>query len=422
MKKRFLALLVAIAMLLCTAAAFAENSTRLTFAVTDLKLSYDGTDIDLTGLDAELSAMLTDSGLTGLMLSLFSGSNYENEVATAQAQLDENGLTFGMTGISSLYSMDLSGYGVDISELSLMNMHTFLSSLDINAVFAALQAASAQSNADAVSQYYTVGDDGVITISVSREQGAALIASMNSDSSADSAFSAEGTVTPAADGSCVIAIAGEIFADDDAAPYTFDCDTAAGTFALIAGANSEVAVTGTFGTDENGAFALVGDVAASNTSLCQFAVNSAFEEDGTESSFTLTADGMNLELNFAYNSYSFAFVGTMDQNGEVSSAALSYTGETGSNGTGYTTVGRIDGSVVSGEMNASLSFGIVLADETMDSAEWAMTGTDSAIDIASMTDEQTSTMQSELQSMLINAVLSMSGDVPGIASIVGSMM
>ena len=93
--KKLLALLAALAMLAASPAALAEDSTVYRLSVYDPIFYVNGEPaFDLTGLNVDLLAAVTDSGLNALIAELYTGEE-ASFAAAAQAQIDSEGLTFG---------------------------------------------------------------------------------------------------------------------------------------------------------------------------------------------------------------------------------------------------------------------------------------------------------------------------------------
>lgn len=105
---QIIALVLAL-MLPLSAAAFAEDdSTVYTIAVMNPVLTRDGeTLLDLTGLDVEFSAAVTDLGVLGLLMGCYAGDQLDL-VTSAQLQFDANGMAAYLDGMSSVYGLSAS--------------------------------------------------------------------------------------------------------------------------------------------------------------------------------------------------------------------------------------------------------------------------------------------------------------------------
>lgn len=103
---KLFALVLTLAMAL-SAVAIAEepapDSTIYTLALMDPIVTCNGeTLVDLTGLDLELAAALTDAGVLGLLLNVYAGENLDL-ITGAEMQFDANGFSLLLNGMSNLY-------------------------------------------------------------------------------------------------------------------------------------------------------------------------------------------------------------------------------------------------------------------------------------------------------------------------------
>ena len=128
--KKLLALLLTVLMLISAGAALAEPSTAYYVSVMDPIVYSNGeTSLDMTGLNVDLGALVSDVGCFAAQALVNVGENYETSALAAQAQLDSNGLTFSIDGMEKVYSVDLTQFtnGFDVTSfLPQIPAHTLL--------------------------------------------------------------------------------------------------------------------------------------------------------------------------------------------------------------------------------------------------------------------------------------------------------
>ena len=186
--KKLLALLAALAMLAASPAALAEDSTVYRLSVYDPIFYVNGEPaFDLTGLNVDLLAAVTDSGLNALIAELYTGEE-ASFAAAAQAQIDSEGLTFGLSGLRNAYRVDLpklDGRTSVSDALAALSLRSTLRNLPALLADGAPQAAgSAARRMNAVGVLFgdfvteTVTENGASThaFEIPRETGRALLA------------------------------------------------------------------------------------------------------------------------------------------------------------------------------------------------------------------------------------------------------
>ena len=105
MKKLTAMLAILLALMLTLPCALAENSTTYSLSLLDPILSQDGeTVFDLTGLNVDLVASVTDGAAQALSLELYAGDNYDY-ITSLQIQLAEEGIVLHLDGMSQSYCL-----------------------------------------------------------------------------------------------------------------------------------------------------------------------------------------------------------------------------------------------------------------------------------------------------------------------------
>ncbi len=98
-------LAVLLALMLMIPCALAEDSTIYSLSLLDPVLTQgDETVLDLTGLNLDLVAMVTDGVTQGLSLELYSGENYAY-LTSLQMQFAEEGIVLFLDGMTNSYSL-----------------------------------------------------------------------------------------------------------------------------------------------------------------------------------------------------------------------------------------------------------------------------------------------------------------------------
>ena len=180
MMKRLIALLVAL-MMLFSAAAVAEESTLLRVSLYDPQITYNNEVlVDMTGLNIDFDAAFTDSGLIGAMIELYTGEN-DDYLTGAYAQVDENGLSFYLDGMSSIYSCDVSAFvGMNpYVVLAALPLRMMVDEIDVSAINLDVNI-PAEARLAAVDAIFggmiTGSENGVNTFALDKEQGAEIMA------------------------------------------------------------------------------------------------------------------------------------------------------------------------------------------------------------------------------------------------------
>lgn len=105
MKKLTAMLAILLALVLTLSCALAEDSTTYSLSLLDPILYQDGeTVFDLTGLNVDLVASVTDGAAQALSLELYAGDNYDY-ITSLQVQLAEEGVVLYLDGMSQSYCL-----------------------------------------------------------------------------------------------------------------------------------------------------------------------------------------------------------------------------------------------------------------------------------------------------------------------------
>ena len=276
MKKLTAMLAILLALMLTLSCALAENSTTYSLSLLDPILYQDGeTVFDLTGLNVDLVASVTDGAAQALSLELYAGDNYDY-ITSLQIQLAEEGIVLYLDGMSQSYCLsydqlaemmgDETAAPVIKAIAPMVKSMALRSAIDQGA--AQLQQATDGMNLDMLRWAPVIGmadaivldDEGkcVLPIHVELEEGSQALAGVRQSieqSMANSevnmnveAFSAEGEVTVYGGENgyerYTIDLSGEIKIEDEeyACPYTLTADVTADDMSI------EFAVTQEDGT------------------------------------------------------------------------------------------------------------------------------------------------------------------------------
>lgn len=458
--KKLLALLLSLLMLIAPA-AMAEDSTRYTLSLMDPQVFMNGEVIaDMTGLNLDVDAAVTDSGLIGLILTLFAGENYDY-VTSLTAQLDNKGLVAYLNGMTDGYYLDLTPY-VGMNPAPLLGMfapRTMLNSIDPAAMAIPEPDFSGEARLSAVESWiaprtYDNLSDGATTtrhFSITREEGAESIAAakdllssfVDTDTASIESFELSGAiVTTEGVPGCTIEADGRVnFVDttnstrfnipikltytDDVASATLDV-----TVSDPAGSDEEIKLyVSSFTTPtENGktdVFTAATITVDGESMTLSFAVAPNFETEEvtyslgleipeTENSFTLAlstgiypeGDGFMLSL------------GTVEDGEEVY-MDIWYQGDDYSDpDLGDYKSGWFEVDVYQGEESYGAGLYVLMYKEDLDSGDWAL-NSEHAVDAASLTDDQTNALLTEAVTVLQNAIATLQQQVPGIALLTG---
>lgn len=459
--KKLLAMLLVL-MLALPCAALAEPSTAYTIAFKNPVLTMTGESLDMTGLDLELSALVSDVGQFAVTALVNVGPNFENNALSAQAQLDANGLTFTADGMSNVYSFDLTQFtnGFDVTTLLPMlpiysllkqpiEMDAAAIDMSVSARFAAIS--------ELFGQYAANG-----AISIDRTQGELLInqlltsietaaSSMDVEGIAElremrPAFDMTGSLT-GSDQSYTLAGEGQLYAgeSDEALRYDITLTDSAeafdGVINLYEPEGSEV-VTITIDSDstaaDNGRTAVNTSAVLTMTDTEDASVNeelmtityTATPEAGSPkmeyvAAMDLPTEDTNVTLAVSTGTngddIGFAIDLFANADGSSGNGFLYYTGaktvdELGTAFDGHFSIGAdIDGE------SAKFETDLLLRDTAMDTADWAYDST-GAIDVEKMDETQSTTAMMGLMGIAGTALGLISQHVPGLAPLLGSMM
>ena len=167
--------------------ALTPDSTLYRLSLYDPTVYLNGTPtVDLTGLNLDFVLAATDYGPLGAQIEMYTGE--DSTYATGlYAQLDPRGATFGVSGVSNNYFLDLTQLTGGLNPYSLLSLFPVRTTIST----AAASLASAQGGvpftsadrlemlndllASYVTESTTEGDTSTHAFTVSREQGAELL-------------------------------------------------------------------------------------------------------------------------------------------------------------------------------------------------------------------------------------------------------
>lgn len=465
--KKLLAMLLVL-MLALPCAALAEPSTAYTIALMNPVVSYMGQSIDMTGLDLELSAIVSDVGQFAATALVNVGQNFEHNALSAQAQLDSNGLTFTADGMSDVYSLDLKQFtnGFDVTTFlpmipaySMLKQPVQMQSAGVDMSLSARYAAVSE----LLSPYANNG-----SISIDRTQGELLInqlltmvetasSSVNVDGVAElraqrPAFDLNGALTvsgdPAANnGSYALVGTGNLYVGNPAESLPFDItltDSASASNAIVnihePGGTEvvSIALDSVSTPDSDGRTAVQTDVAMTLTDSADpsvfeelmsltysatpkagsrqmdYVVSLNVPEEETSASLLVSTGTNGDDIGFAIDMF-------YDDGSSAGSVFMYYTGAKAADALGTAISGQLSiGGDMDG-MNLRLDTGLLLRDTATDTAEWAYDSS-AAIPVESMDQMQSSAAMMGLMGIAGTAMTLINENVPGLAPFLSSMM
>ena len=464
--KKLLALFVAMAMLaVLPASALAEESTLYRLSIYDPILYVDDQAVlDMTGLNVDLLAGVTDSGVLSLMTELYTGEDVDYATGL-YAQLDPAGLTFSMGGVANNYRVDLTPYlGFNPCDLlSAFSPRTVMLSLPelVSGMGFELTAADRMNLVgdlfgSFVTDAATEGDTSTHTFEIDRATGEALISQITSAVEQTTGYpeatltgfdlsgtivatgnpeNGEASVSVDATGNLYYAIDGETVA-----PFTLtyadDMATITGALTLESEAGSAViGIEGAFDTTDDGRdssdVVVTLEDSVSGTTQMRFAAEPDAASDRVDYTFEALSSDEEVNLRAVLSTDSDPdFAESFDLTLEVESSEESLFFSTGYAGDVYND-GDEFGDYRGGTFYININDGVtdiyldmilgLFTEDFRDSAEW-MLDYESAIDVETMTENDITLAVMSAVGVLGNVSSMIMEDVPGLAPYVEGML
>jgi len=463
MKKlsRILALALSLMMAL-TCCAFAENtpsgydSTAYSLSIYDPVVYYNDTPvIDLTGANLDLNLVATDTGLTGLIVNLFAGENYDY-VTGATAQLDPTGVTAYLDGMSNTYNADISMMtGVNpYFFMSSVPLRTMLNSLDLSAL-EGVSFTPEMRVAMAAQMFSSIAGEpngSVYPISITAEQGRALLESLaDYIAQADAetaqeyraALAEDPAITFALDGSMtyngssiLVEMNGALTNSSETIPFFLKYSDDMNKIAIDAAIQDEAGET---------LASLIGESVTGPDANGQTATNALFTftvdgEDmhfgytalpsegtsGTDHTFSIAVPSEEVTIKYllqtgthpegvGFNTGVYVYPGE-----EYYGIGLQYTGDNlDANGaevpyhTGY-----LYTFAETNDESYALELGLMMQAYDVPTADWSLP-TEGAVDVLTMDESQQQAAMTEAMTVLQNALPTLMAGVPGLGALMG---
>lgn len=464
--KKLLALFVAMAMLaVLPASALAEESTLYRLSIYDPILYVDDQAVlDMTGLNVDLLAGVTDSGVLSLMTELYTGEDVDYATGL-YAQLDPAGLTFSMGGMANNYRVDLTPYlGFNPCDLlSAFSPRTVMLSLPelVSGMGFELTAADRMNLVgdlfgSFVTDTATEGDTSTHTFEIDRATGEALISQITSAVEQTTGYpeatltgfdlsgtivatgnpeNGEASVSVDATGNLYYAIDGETVA-----PFTLtyadDMATITGALTLESEAGSAViGIEGAFDTTDDGRdssdVVVTIEDSVSGTTQMRFAAEPDAASDRVDYTFEALNSDEEVNLRAVLSTDSDPdFAESFDLTLEVESSEESLFFSTGYAGDVYND-GDEFGDYRGGTFYININDGVtdiyldmilgLFTEDFRDSAEW-MLDYESAIDVETMTENDITLAVMSAVGVLGNVSSMIMEDVPSLAPYVEGML
>ena len=466
MMKKLLALFVAMAMLaVLPASALAEESTLYRLSIYDPILYVDDQAVlDMTGLNVDLLAGVTDSGVLSLMTELYTGEDVDYATGL-YAQLDPAGLTFSMGGMANNYRVDLTPYlGFNPCDLlSAFSPRTVMLSLPelVSGMGFELTAADRMNLVgdlfgSFVTDTATEGNTSTHTFEIDRATGEALISQITSAVEQTTGYpeatltgfdlsgtivatgnpeNGEASVSVDATGNLYYAIDGETVA-----PFTLtyadDMATITGALTLESEAGSAViGIEGAFDTTDDGRdssdVVVTIEDSVSGTTQMRFAAEPDAASDRVDYTFEALNSDEEVNLRAVLSTDSDPdFAESFDLTLEAESQEESFTFSTGYSGDVYND-GDEFGDYRGGTFYININDGVtdiyldmilgLFTEDFRDSAEW-MLDYESAIDVETMTENDITLAVMSAVGVLGNVSSMIMEDVPGLAPYVEGIL
>lgn len=460
MKKMF-ALLLALLMMFTTCSALAEPSTAYYVSVMDPVVYVNGEPVlDMTGLNVDLGALVSDVGCFALQALAYVGENFDIQAAGAQAQLDTNGLTFSIDGMENIYSLDLTQFtnGFDVTTfLPQIPAHTVLNMpVETEAVSIDLSLPVRYEGVTAMLAEF-VAEDG--SISIDKTQGELLINNVLTamETAADSldiegvaeiramriAFEMDGQLTvegdPAANaGSYAITGTGKVYAEghEDGVPVELNFSDSAEALNMslnAAGKYQSMSITmdnafssaadGRKGTESVTALTL------NDEELVEIVYTAAPVEESKQTDYVLSVNlpseqtSMSVLLSTGTNGddLGFGLDVFVDDGIDTAGMHLYYNGVKSVDELGTAINGFVSMGMDAGDESFALDTYLLLQATQTDTAEWAYDSAN-AIALETLSDTDAAALEAGLMGALGTAVTAITENVPGLAEIMSAMM
>ena len=461
--KKLLALLVAL-MLLVPAAMAEDDSTLYWLSLYDPQVTVDGETVaDLTGVNLDLNAAVTDTGVNSLILELYAGEEYDY-VTGLFAQLDANGLGVYLAGMNDMYLVDLARLaGFDLSSLlSLLPVRTMLEQLDLSEVEVDSLTITAEDRIDMLESllgdfvYESVEEDGAIVhrFSIAKEEGEEMFATV-----VEALRSTQLGAEIPEDAALSVELSGEIIAqgDPDSGDALWTVQAEGNLFVSGDGDETVLPMTA-FYTDDMQNVEL--SVKLTNDSGEEFTLaltSSDYAlEDGREEvdvTVTLSVDGEDVVLSYyvmpdensprmdyrleasvpsedsgfavdviadfdSDSAYSFYIAFTMTEDGEESAVDLYYVGDPADDPeSDMLNYGWAEVTLSDSESTFGVSADVYAFRQDMSAEDWVLDSSD-AVSILDMTDEDMSDAMTEATSVLQEMLQVLMEKVPALADFI----
>ena len=444
--------------------AMAEPSTAYTIAFRNPVITFTGESMDMTGLELELSALVSDAGLFAVTALVNVGENFENNALAAQAQLDSNGLTFTADGMDDVYTFDLKQLtnGFDVTTLlplfpvySLLKepieMEATAVDMSVSARYAAVSELFGQySENGAISIDRTEGEL-LINQALTSIESAAVSANVDVEGITElremrPAFDMTGSLTGNADAYTLtgegLLYSGEsedamryditltdseavldgvinLYESEGSAVISINLDSAATPAADGRSAVQTSAVMALTDTEDSSVndevltltYSATPDAASPRMDHV-FALN--LPTEATDASLTVSTGTNGDDIGFAID----LFANTPESSGN---AFLYYTGAKTTDDLGTAFEGQFTvGAEIDGQLG-KFDTGLLLRDTAMDTADWAY---DSAngIDVEQMDDIQSTSAMMNLSGIALNAMGLINEHVPGLVPLITNLL
>ena len=447
------------------ASALAEESTVYRLSIYDPILYVDDQAVlDMTGLNVDLLAGVTDSGVLSLMTELYTGEDVDYATGL-YAQLDPAGLTFSMGGMANNYRVDLTPYlGFNPCDLlSAFSPRTVMLSLPelVSGMGFELTAADRMNLVgdlfgSFVTDTATEGNTSTHTFEIDRATGEALISQITSAVEQTTGYpeatltgfdlsgtivatgnpeNGEASVSVDATGNLYYAIDGETVA-----PFTLtyadDMATITGALTLESEAGSAViGIEGAFDTTDDGRdssdVVVTIEDSVSGTTQMRFAAEPDAASDRVDYTFEALSSDEEVNLRAVLSTAADPeFAESFDLTLEVESSEESLFFSTGYAGDVYND-GDEFGDYRGGTFYININDGVtdiyldmilgLFTEDFRDSAEW-MLDYESAIDVETMTENDITLAVMSAVGVLGNVSSMIMEDVPSLAPYVEGML
>ena len=443
-------LVVLLALMLAVPCALAEDSTVYSLSLMDpVVVQGDETLLDLTGLNIDLVAKVTDETAQGLSVELYSGEDY-GYLTSLQVQFSEEGVLLYLDGMTNSYSLSYDAVasmaGDETAASVISGLPQLLASAAVRSVAGELGTLMQSAIGD-VGELFTrwmpvtlcadqisFDENGecVIPISVTQDESLVAVAevqgmlsSVGIDSDIDfEGLSAEGTMTVYGSDEgytgYALDITGIVYAEGEEAPYTLTADISDEAM------NGQLDITNSEGsvmslilmpfemdeetvTDSHVIYcmedeATVGYLAMQKTAdegdwtdvqICSF----GDAEDGSENEVT----GVSIVSDYyaeADHSWGITFFNYTGDGSDYQSCYLSYLGVDAQTEEGVNyREGYIDVGMNEGGTQTDVSFRVIEMCTEANQSDWVLNYSDS-VDISSMDESALNTAQMGLMGVV----------------------